>query len=598
MNSPQDFVAWALDPQRTLEEAFFAEIVVELGVEKWEQKRNIYRRTDWDVRHERGRGRRLNPAHRARLKREDVEKTAEILPEFTYFSYYCYDYDRPIRDLSGLRFLTALNQCHFGNSQIPDLSPLAGVPNLAELHLHDEVAEDFRPLARCPKLKKINLWINQPWPNIEGLENLPALEDLWFTGNLLVLETVPRLSLVHTAHLGSQFSSHTPLRDVRRLPEMPRLRTLVLEGVHRLEGIERYPHLRVLTLCGMFRDLTPLAALHELTHLTLKGNMTRDLTPLTRLPALRKLTVEGDHPQDYLVLADTPLLHEVEAKGCDINQTDLSALHALLSPWSAEFANTEPHPLPPLRFRVLPHEDYLKFDDDEEDADARHGGDNYEMQQSERVWLARCLQHRITKVLEDPHWGDVNDCPWVNIHSLEAAERLPEIVRIVRAFLATTRHRFRVHLRVELKAEWHRDPDKDPELSDAVHRQRLIEEEVEEQLEWERQRRENRDYLARLQELQQLQQEGAEIKPEQFAPPPETEEPEEEADQDGQHLDGSTAPEPDEVDEGTLWDDESEPHPLAGRLNCWLLVTESQLRASHRDREAAVYFMRRPPDEG
>ena len=424
MDTAQEFIAWVLDPRRTLEEAFFAEVVVDAGFEQWEHKQNIFRGWDWDARRERGRARRLNPAYRPQFQRERVEKAAEMLPVFTRLSYTSYDSDRPIRDISGLRFLSALTSLDLGHSEIADLSPLTTLPNLADLHLTDEIAEDLRPIARCPKLKQIHLYLYQPWPRLEGWEDFPQLESLWFTGNLLALESLPAFPGVHTARLGAGCHASLPLRDLRRLPAMPRLRSLDLDGVHRLDGIERYPELRSLAVGDTFRDLNPLRALPEVTHLTIKGNLTRDLSPLVRMPALRKLTVQSHHPQDYLVLSDAPRLHEVIAQFCAINRRELATLHALLPSWGEEFGLPAARPLPPLRFRVLPHEEHNKTGHEPHSVHPQSWDDNPGMLASEGDWVDRCLDRRIAKALNHRNWGCTRH-NWVNVHSLEAAERLP-----------------------------------------------------------------------------------------------------------------------------------------------------------------------------
>ena len=598
MKTPQDFIAWALDPKRTLEEAFFAEVLVDQGVQHWEHKQKIYRPGNWEAQQERGRARRLNPAHRAQLSRPDLDKAAEVLREMSRFSYSAgWDSDRPLRNLSGLQFLPGLHHLDLSNGEAPDLSPLVHVPDLVDLSINDKLAEDFRPIARCRKLKSIHLYLYQPWPILDGWEDLPELESLRFNGNLLAVESIPRLPAVNTLHLNAGIGSSVPLRDLRRLPEMPRLRVLELEGVHRLDGIERYPELRILTLGGTFCDLTPLTALKEVTHLTLKGDLTRDLKPLVRMPALRKLTVQSHHPQDYLVLSDAPMLHEVEARFCDINRRELATLHALLPSWSDEFAAPAPRPLPPLRFRIYEHDKFWKSGPCAADHPTPWD-DNVSMKESEGQWMARCLNARISKALKHPNWGETRH-GWVNVHSLEAADHLAKIIQVIREFLATTRFPQRVSLRVDLKAQWHRDDEKDPELKSALHRQRLIQEEVDEHLEWERKRREEQEYLARLHELRQLEAEGAEVKAEQFAPPPpEVEEAEEEEEEDqGDDIDDGDVLERVEKEEDDGLIDPDEPHPLSDELDCWFLLSESEISASDQDRAAAIYHLHREPDK-
>src|SRR5881296_3873131 len=76
--NPTDFRDWASSSQRTDEEAFFAELIVEKALESWRSKHQVYPlyRHDFDF----WKRRRLNPAHRTTLTEEDLERTMEVLP--------------------------------------------------------------------------------------------------------------------------------------------------------------------------------------------------------------------------------------------------------------------------------------------------------------------------------------------------------------------------------------------------------------------------------------------------------------------------------------------------------------------------------------
>lgn len=592
MDSPADFITWALSPDRTIEEAYLAERIVENGIVAWRAKRKDYRFENWEASKERARARRLNPAHRLRLGEENVKKTAEMLPEMKRLDLACHD-DRPVRDLSGLRFFPALDSLNISFNEIKDISPIASLSRLTELHVADSVTEDFRPLSRCTTLRFLVLRINQPWPILTGLENLSQVETFHYYGNLLPLEDVPILAGVKTCVLEVAYPLNLPPRNCHRLPAMPALQSLDLSTVHRLDGIGRWSTLHYLKVEGKFTDLTPITECRALTSLTLKGNVTRDLSPLVLLPKLRHLTVEGEHPQDYSVLAEAPLLHEVTAKGCDINKMELGALHAGFSPWSDEFAAPEPRPLKPLRFLIVPHKDLTKESPRGQGNDPTGGLSGFE-----GLWFKRLLRRRIAEALDHPKWGQVNTWgagfAYITVASFEAAECLPEIVRVTREAIASARHVWHVFFFVDLDAEWERDDETDPELSKALQRQRQKQEDADGHIRMEKRRREHKEFLERLHRLRLLEQDGRKIEPDQFAAPDAPEiEPEQEEDEE-------------DVDLGDVLVKQRKPkapeprgsHPLAKVLYMMGTITEDVVMIYDDNRLGAVQLMGREPDEG
>src|ERR1041384_5664221 len=158
-----EFIDWALSPDRTDEEASFAERVVEWGTELWRSKQKLSRSRSWDEEHEFRKRRRLNPAHRVKLKKLDVEHAAEMVAARNDLYIHTYD-DRPIRDISGVQFLTHLRKLDLGTTEIADLTPLTTLTGLEELQFSDEVVEDLRPVAALTALRNLRVTVRQPWP--------------------------------------------------------------------------------------------------------------------------------------------------------------------------------------------------------------------------------------------------------------------------------------------------------------------------------------------------------------------------------------------------------------------------------------------------
>jgi len=123
MSVPQKFSDWACDPRRTLEERYGAELLIEWLASTWKKKHDIKEETNYEADRLRKKERQLNPAHEPNYSRKDAERTEEVLPEMKQYTVSWND-DRPLRDLSVLRFCPPLESIELRNTEIRDWSPL------------------------------------------------------------------------------------------------------------------------------------------------------------------------------------------------------------------------------------------------------------------------------------------------------------------------------------------------------------------------------------------------------------------------------------------------------------------------------------------
>ncbi len=337
----------------------------------------------------------------------------------------------------------------------------------------------------------------------------------------------------------------------------------------RLDGIDRFPRLLNLNVGGSFRRLDPLTSLLQLTHLHLTNNGVLDLAPLCRLPALRLLHLSSVEPQTLFALADAPRLHEIVADRCDANKHEAATLQEVLSSWKDEFCLAAPRLLAPLRF-ALEADDSQNRRRERVEADPWAG--NTGMRDSETRWLARCLQLELDKTFGGPSWGSAG-FPFLAIHSMEAAERFPEIVEAVRRVLASHRHAKEVFLSVALQDELCGQADdwKDPE-EEGWKKERA---------EWEdfrRQAQEEAELRERTHRLRQLREEGVKIDPTEFEPPPHPAEPEADA------------------DDADFDSDEGETHPLGNEYQTYCSVDEQGVYVYENWRAPTERLMRRKVD--
>lgn len=458
MTEPQDFLAWVCDPARTNDELFTVEILIEgaRGGTDWP-----FSHVDgsYDARMERARERKFNPAHRPALHRDELKALMARAETVTNFSGAYMD-SRPLRNLEALRFFPALTQVSVQKSDVTDFSPLAALRKVQYL----SIAEygDFNgchpvSLAQCgamPELQRLHLALRHPWPDLRGMAAWPALIDIRLNANVLALEGVTELPAMRVAHLKHWGHQSVELRDLRRLPLLPKARQLVLDATSSLEGIERYPSVVNLEVAGCFRDLTPLAAMENITAVTLIGERFQDLRPLAGMAKLREVKFVREFPLDLSPLAECPQLRRVEYDHCAMMRTEVSALNAGLLPEALDFAAEQPRPLGPLKFyRYSDDEDrgaaqFFSSREAETDAVREKFYDGDEVfKNAERRVFCTVMQAKYDQLL-GRGWG-IFRAPFVTIRRYPDTLRLVELVEMVRQYSAQSRFPLHVTFIVE-----------------------------------------------------------------------------------------------------------------------------------------------------
>jgi hypothetical protein len=515
-----DFLTWATDKSRSVEELFGIELLAEQCAPHWNHKHSVQVPFNWELIRLTRKNRQLDPRYKPQLTRTRLEQTAEVLDKITSFSTNPGD-DRHLRDLSFLRYCENLTALHLFHCEITDWSALAQRPEITTLYLSDQVARDLRPVGTLANLEKLTLGIHTPWPRLTGLENLCRLSEFLFYGNVLAVTDIPALPAVRVAefHHGSGFN--VPLRSVADLPAMPELRRLRLENTDLLDGIERFPHLLNLEIYGFLPDLTPLAANVALTHLYLSGVQYSDISPLTTLRNLCRITLRNDFPPDLTPLAELPRLHQIIVKSEAIVPPELDSLNALCAPWEEEFCCDPPRKLAPLRLIVegKRKKDYPAMADS--GGIPRDFGEDHEMLISESNWFIRQLNRRLTRILgkgwgaENERAGSAHHCGhhFVNICRQRDLDHLPAVVHTLRQLIASCRYPWHLDLHIEPLAEYERDLDEiqdDDEDEDTFDPER-------EREEWEyrhERQLERREYLKRRYQHRLGEELGIEAVPE------------------------------------------------------------------------------------
>lgn len=606
----EDFVCWALDEARTVEERYTTELLVEQGVRWWNSRHKIYKNRSLDETMELKRQRALNPAYQPRYSEESVRKTAEELPRMTLWNFWGGLDERPVRDLTALKFLPNLENLSAGDNDVTDLSVLAEMPKLRVLSFGGRKCEDYRPLARCPQLRELSIvfwrayYKSCPlWPDFTGLDQLEQLEALTLEGNLLAL---PRGIAWPKVRRGVLRCVPLDARNVHDLPHLPACEFLTLAGVERLDGIEAFPRLRDLTVESNTRTFAPLTVLEHLTTFTCNGFEPQDVAPLARLPRLQcatfdtkfKYELNVSTPRDFLPLGHAPKLRELHVANCPPVDLEVAALNAMLPSWNDLLLEPQPRPLPSLRMVIAPHAKHhggrpIQLDPGDD------GLPDDGLRDCEGRWVARFVEKNISDRLGCSDWGHASgDGKYrnisVTIESYGVVEKFREIVEATRASLTCLRPDYEAHINIWLKVPKRKPSPAEQELIDKFEKEQ-------DEADFERRHREQEALRERLHDYELKKQLGEPVKPEEFAPgereplPPPPWENEDEDEDDFSDADGGDLAVKKKPEPPPMWYDDNE-HPLADQYNLMAYLTLDEIWFFSNSRDLAIYLMGRPPD--
>lgn len=556
--SADAFYAWATDPSRTLEERYgilqFLEFVY-VRHYRGEDKPSYNFEAD-QLRRE---ARRFNPAYQPVLDPQRVRLIASLLPQVQSIEFHYYNNDRPIRDLSFLRFLPWLQALTLQGIELPRLDVLRHLPALRTLHVWSNEVEDYSAISHCRELRELKIYTEHPWPILTGLETLPHLTHIDWHSNGRALIGLPPLPALTHFRLSGGHGAHSLaacLRDFHQLPAMPQLIQFWGGTFYRLDGIERYPLLRIALIKGFFTSLAPLAALRHITHLRVSSPRLEEVASVVPIPSLFHFAAESTRPQDWTPLMDSPSLREVHGAGCGTAQPDLGTVRMLLPSADDHFTTATPRPLQPLRlFAFSAHVEGADKAFGAQIEAARHASitdpppswqNCPAMHESEHRWIVGRIDDCLTqaglsdipgirvagrgrrrKREDDSHLFGSEPGTYIerrvslDLLRVHAISRLGDVITALRPLLATTLLPWHVFFICDAEPdadEWDADwrDDDTPE-------QRIIDELMEDQRR-EQERRRQELYLADEHRLRLLREQGHDPAPGEFQttplPPP------------------------------------------------------------------------------
>ncbi len=498
--------------------------------------------------------------------------------------------------------------------------------------------EDYRDLALCRELRVVQIQTWHPWPILDGLETLPHLEKLKWLSNgrsLAGISALPRLKSISIDWAGHHSDFANCVKDLHQLPEMPLLETLWAGSFYRLDGIGRFPRLRLVCIKGYFKSLAPLAELKEVSHLRVVGPRIEEVETIARMPSVFQFAISSVRPQDWSPLFDSETLRDVYQAGCEAPQPDYHTLRMLLPSQAEFFASAEPRPKEPLRFRIrgegCPPTD-ARFPEGPE------GWDGFlPMRQSEVRWVEGELMGALRKKgflklqgvrfdKEDltSHHMFFTEPPAhatrrasIRLLRTEAVGHLRGIVECMRAVLLRTRYPWQIHFTLLPEAD--ADEWDDSWRNEDTPQQRVMDM-IEEEREAERARLRRRLFLEDEQRMRMLKELGhdtagfrrSELPPEEEAPeviirtPKKGGGKEKGKDKDGKGGDardgGLAEADPDKKDEDETWlppVEISDPNASWNSLFLMFTITEEAVWTGGKAEgsiEALSYLLNLPPE--
>ena len=227
--------------------------------------------------------------------------------------------------------VTDVESLDIDNDEITDITGIEKFKNLRDLELRCNIS-NVEPIKELSNLEDLNLIGNSELKNIEQLQGLKKLKELYICGTKVDdFEQIKELTNLERLSIGGLYNdNHLELKNMNILSDFQNLISLNIDGVDKI-NIEPLKNLTNLTdLDIMFTDLSnidDLSNLTNLTYLNLFDNNISNIEPLKNLTNLTYLLLSSNQIDDVEYLRNLTNLHELDLKGNKV--TKLEPLTAL-----------------------------------------------------------------------------------------------------------------------------------------------------------------------------------------------------------------------------------------------------------------------------
>ncbi|CAL1358635.1 unnamed protein product [Linum trigynum] len=231
--------------------------------------------------------------------------------------------------------LNTLSICVYPFQPLERLPNLANLSNLMYLTLRDIATHEIAGLGELRMLEKFHLLKASNLIDLDGLEHLELLKDLWVSG-CRVLGKLPSLSNLTKLQVLKIFDCPL-LAEIQGLGELVPLSNLLIGGCHQLtslRGLDKLESLQVMEIqdCSSIKKLPDLSALKNLQKSKIVGcNQLTVVMGLDKLESLQLLTITNCESIKKLPdLSALEHLRELKITGCN-QLTEVMGLDKLKS---------------------------------------------------------------------------------------------------------------------------------------------------------------------------------------------------------------------------------------------------------------------------
>ena len=288
----------------------------------------------------------LEAAVRLRLNKPTGDFTPSDIPLLTSLNAS----SKSITDLSGLEWFTDLTNLSLHSNQISDLTPLKCLTNLRLLDLrYNNLISDISPLAAMTEMTQLYLTRNQI-TDISHLAGMTKLTELWLDSNLISnISYLSAMTELRHLFLGSNQITDTSalsgltkitwltlylnqigdLDDLDRMTNLRRLRaySAQISDISGIGGVSTTMRFLDLRYNNLISDVSPLAAMTEMTQLYLTQNKISDISHLAGMTKLTELWLDSNLISNISYLSAMTELRHLFLGSNQI--TDTSALSGL-----------------------------------------------------------------------------------------------------------------------------------------------------------------------------------------------------------------------------------------------------------------------------
>lgn len=192
-----------------------------------------------------------------------------------------------ITDLTGLQYMTGLNELVLSTNAITDLAPISGLDALQKLYLPGNKLTNVDALGNLTNLAQVNLSRNK-LVSIDGLSTLTKLQDVTVDYNELT-DLTPlggKPSLTRVVANRNQLRTIAPLATSTNLVTLAASSNQITDAAP-VSGLVKLE--KLLLSNNQISDVTPMSALKKLNSLDLGSNAVLDASPLKDLSSFTML---------------------------------------------------------------------------------------------------------------------------------------------------------------------------------------------------------------------------------------------------------------------------------------------------------------------